>query len=100
MTLIEYLKKINSFYKNCMEIIGFIAAILTTAAFLPQVYKTWKTKDVSGLSLPMLIIFFVGIFGWLIYGVLKESPSMIFANSITIISSFLLLFFKIKYQKN
>tara|TARA_R110002050_G_scaffold94765_2_gene197188 strand:+ start:40395 stop:40646 length:252 start_codon:yes stop_codon:yes gene_type:complete len=83
-----------------MEIIGFIAAILTTAAFLPQVYKTWKTKDVSGLSLPMLIIFFVGIVGWLIYGILKESPSMIFANSITIVSSFLLLFFKIKYNKN
>ncbi|WNH08356.1 SemiSWEET family sugar transporter [Thalassobellus suaedae] len=83
-----------------MEIIGFVAAILTTAAFLPQVYKTWKTKDVSGLSLPMLAIFFVGVLGWLIYGVLKESPSMIFANSITIISSFLLLFFKIKYQKN
>ncbi|MFI1772962.1 SemiSWEET family sugar transporter [Thalassobellus citreus] len=83
-----------------MEIIGFIAAILTTAAFLPQVYKTWKTKDVSGLSLPMLIIFFIGIVGWLIYGILKESPSMIFANSITIVSSFLLLFFKIKYHKH
>ncbi|MFI1745043.1 SemiSWEET family sugar transporter [Thalassobellus sediminis] len=82
-----------------MEIIGFIAAILTTAAFLPQVYKTWKTKDVSGLSLPMLIIFFIGIVGWLIYGILKESPSMIFANSITIVSSFLLLYFKIKYHK-
>jgi MtN3 and saliva related transmembrane protein len=82
-----------------MEIIGFIAAILTTAAFLPQVYKTWKTKDVSGLSLPMLLIFFVGIIGWLVYGILKQSPSMIFANSVTIISSFLLLFFKVKYSK-
>jgi len=82
-----------------MEIIGFIAAILTTTAFLPQVYKTWKTKDVSGLSLPMLFIFFIGICAWLIYGFLKDSPSMIFANSITIISSFLLLFFKLKYSK-
>ena len=66
-----------------MELIGFIAAVLTTAAFLPQVYKTWKTKDVSSLSLPMLLLFFVGIICWLIYGVLKESPSMIFANTIT-----------------
>jgi MtN3 and saliva related transmembrane protein len=82
-----------------MEIIGFIAAILTTTAFLPQVYKTWKTKDVSGLSLPMLLIFFIGIIGWLVYGILKQSPSMIFANSVTIISSFLLLFFKVKYSK-
>ncbi len=40
-----------------IEIIGLIAAFLTTAAFLPQVYKTWKTKDVSSLSLPMLLCF-------------------------------------------
>ncbi|WP_298238628.1 SemiSWEET transporter [uncultured Algibacter sp.] len=82
------------------EIIGFIAAILTTGAFLPQVYKTWKTKDVSSLSLPMLIIFFIGIVAWLVYGILLESPSMIFANIITVVSSFLLLYFKIKYGKN
>ena len=82
-----------------METIGFAAAILTTTAFLPQVYKTWKTKDVSGLSLPMLLIFFVGIILWLIYGFLMNSPSMIFANSITVGSSFLLVYFKIVYTK-
>ena len=84
---------------NNTEIIGFIAAFLTTAAFLPQVYQTWKTKDVSGLSLPMLLMFFVGIFLWLIYGFYKESPSMILANIITIISAFFLLYFKIRYSK-
>jgi MtN3 and saliva related transmembrane protein len=84
---------------NNIEIIGFIAAVLTTAAFLPQVYQTWKTKDVSSLSLPMLILFFIGILLWLIYGFLKESLPMIFANSITILSVFLLMFFKMKYGK-
>ena len=84
---------------NYIEIIGFGAAILTTAAFLPQVYKTWQTKDVSSLSLPMLILFFIGIVTWLIYGFLKNSPSMIFANSITVVSSFLLMYFKIKYSR-
>ncbi len=39
-----------------IEIIGLIAAVFTTAAFLPQVYQTWKIKDVSALSLPMLTI--------------------------------------------
>lgn len=82
-----------------METVGFAAAILTTSAFLPQVYKTWKTKDVSGLSLPMLLIFFIGIVLWLIYGFLMDSPSMIFANSITVVSSFVLLYFKIKHTK-
>jgi MtN3 and saliva related transmembrane protein len=83
---------------NYIEIIGFVAALLTTAAFLPQVYKTWKTKDVSGLSLPMLAMFFVGILAWLVYGLLKDSPSLIFANSITLVSAFVLVYFKIKYH--
>lgn len=82
-----------------IEIIGLCAAVLTTAAFLPQVYKTWKTKDVSALSLPMLALFFVGVLLWLIYGVLLSSPSLILANSITIISVMILFVFKIKYSK-
>ena len=82
-----------------IEIIGLIAAFLTTASFLPQVYKTWKTKDVSSLSLPMLTMFFIGVVMWLIYGVLKESLAIILANAITVISLFLLVYFKIKYRK-
>ena len=83
-----------------IEIIGLIAAFLTTAAFLPQVYKTWKTKDVSSLSLPMLTMFFVGVIMWLIYGLLIESLAIILANAITLISLFLLVYFKLKYSKN
>jgi len=82
-----------------MEIIGFLAAILTTVAFLPQVFQTWKTKDVSGLNLLMLLIFSIGILLWLVYGILLKSPSIIFANIITAISSSLLVFFKVKYHK-
>lgn len=81
-----------------IEIIGLIAAVLTTAAFLPQVYKTWKTKDVSSLSLPMFSMFFIGVVMWLIYGLLIESPAIILANTITVFSSFLLVYFKIKYR--
>ena len=84
---------------NYIEIIGFIAAILTTAAFLPQVYKTWKTRDVSALSLPMLIMFITGITLWLVYGLYIHGPSMVVANSITIGSSIVLIYFKIKYSK-
>jgi len=84
---------------NYIEILGFIAAVLTTAAFLPQVYKTWRTKDVSGLSLTMFLMFFTGISLWLIYGFLIKSPPLILANAITVISSFLLLYFIIKYGK-
>ena len=82
-----------------IEIIGLLGAVLTTAAFLPQVYQTWKTKDVSGLSLPMLAMFFIGVLLWLIYGVLLSRPSLILANSITAISALVLIYFKIKYNK-
>ncbi|MDA9027134.1 SemiSWEET transporter [Flavobacteriaceae bacterium] len=82
-----------------IEVIGLIAASLTTYAFLPQVYKTWKTKDVSGFSLPTFSLFFIGIIFWLVYGIYLESLSMIFANTITLISSFTLLVFIIKYRK-
>jgi len=89
----------HAFTIDYIEIIGLIAAVLTTSAFLPQVYKTWKTKDVESFSLPMFLIFFIGILFWLIYGVLVKSIAMILANSVTIISSFLLLYFKVKYSK-
>jgi len=84
---------------NYVEIIGFAAAFLTTAAFLPQVYKTWKTKDVSALSMPMLLMFITGIILWLVYALYIDSPSMIVANTITTGSSVLLIYFKIKYSK-
>ena len=82
-----------------IEIIGFAAAFLTTASFLPQVYKTWKSKDVSGLSLPMFLMFFAGIILWFVYGWFINSPSMLLANGITIISSFLIIVFIFKYGK-
>jgi len=84
---------------DSIEVLGLIAACLTTYAFLPQVFKTWKTKDVSAFSLPTFSLFFVGIVFWLVYGILKESLSMILANTITLVSSFTLLVFIFKYRK-
>tara|TARA_Y200000002_G_C22550727_1_gene608090 strand:- start:459 stop:731 length:273 start_codon:yes stop_codon:yes gene_type:complete len=81
------------------EGIGLLAAVLTTYSFLPQVYKTWKTKDVSAFSLTTFSLFFVGIICWLIYGVHKESLSMILANTVTMILAFMILVFIIKYRK-
>ncbi|WP_201739438.1 SemiSWEET family sugar transporter [Dokdonia sinensis] len=84
---------------NNIEIIGLIAAFLTTASFVPQVYKTWKTKDVSGLSLPMFSMFTLGIILWLIYGIYSNSISIILANTVTVVLSFMLVYFKLKYSK-
>jgi MtN3 and saliva related transmembrane protein len=83
---------------DLIEVLGMIAAVLTTASFLPQVYKTWKTKDTKSLSLTMYVCFFIGIVLWLIYGFLIDSLPMILANGITTITTFLLIVLKLKHK--
>ena len=65
------------------ELIGFIAAVCTTFAFLPQVIKVWKTKQTKDLSLRMYIVMFIGIFLWFVYGLRINSLSIILANIVT-----------------
>ena len=65
------------------EIIGLIAAVCTTFAFIPQVMKVWKTKQTKDLSLRMYSIMFIGILLWLFYGIRTDSLSIIMANVVT-----------------
>ena len=51
-----------------VDIFGYFAAILTTAAFLPQLIKTLKTKKADDVSLTTLIMFIIGVLSWIIYG--------------------------------
>jgi len=81
------------------EIIGLIAALFTTIAFVPQVYKTWKSKSADSLSLTMYIVFFIGIVLWLIYGIHLNSLAIILANSITSVLALLLIVFKLKFRQ-
>ena len=67
------------------EIIGLIAAVCTTFAFIPQVMKVWKTKQTKDLSLRMYSIMFIGIILWLVYGIRINSLSIILANVVTAI---------------
>jgi MtN3 and saliva related transmembrane protein len=78
------------------EIIGYFAAFLTTASFLPQVLKALKTKDTTGISLIMYLMFISGVILWLIYGILLENKIIIFANLITLILAGIVLLVKIK----
>jgi MtN3 and saliva related transmembrane protein len=83
---------------NNSKIIDLMAAVLTTAAFVPQVYKTWKSKSADSLSLTMYIVFFTGVILWLIYGIQINSLSIIIANSVTSILTLLLIIFKRIYK--
>lgn len=78
--------------------IGSIAAILTTGAFVPQVIKVIKTKDTSALSLGMYSMQICGVFLWLIHGIHIKDVALIGANSITFLLSLIILTYKIKYK--
>lgn len=77
------------------EIIGYVAASLTTASFLPQAFKTLKTRDTRALSLGMYSIFTTGVFFWLIYGLYISNRAIVFANAITFLLAAMILSFKI-----
>ncbi|WP_203229461.1 SemiSWEET family sugar transporter [Aureibaculum marinum] len=83
---------------NSIEIVGLVAGGLTTASFVPQVYKTYKSKSTDSLSLTMLIVFFIGIILWLIYGIYVNSIAMMLTNSITAVLSFILIYFKLRLK--
>lgn len=78
--------------------IGFIAAILTTVSFLPQVIQVWKTKSTKDISLGMFSIFSLGVLLWLIYGILIQDWIVFMANLITLILASIILNFKLKYK--
>jgi len=82
-----------------MEMIGLIAASLTTAAFVPQVVQTWRTKSAEGISLGMYLIFCIGLLLWLIYGISKQDIPVIAANAATLLLALTILYFKISFRK-
>jgi len=82
-----------------IDILGYVAAFITTSSFVPQVIKTVKTKDTSGISILMYSLFFIGIILWLVYGILINSKPIIFANGLTAIFSAIILYYKITEPK-
>ncbi|MGB4498410.1 MAG: SemiSWEET transporter [Methylococcaceae bacterium] len=78
-----------------IEILGYVAATLTTVSFLPQAILTIRTRDTDGLSLSMYSTFTLGVLGWLIYGILLKNNVIVIANSITLFLATLILSFKL-----
>jgi MtN3 and saliva related transmembrane protein len=76
------------------DLIGYIAASLTTLAFAPQALKSWRSRDLSGISLGMYSLFTLGVGLWFIYGLLIDSWPIILANAITLCLSGLVLVLK------
>ena len=80
------------------DLIGSVAAVLTTASFIPQAWHSFKTRDVSGISLGMYSVFTVGVALWLLYGVLLQSWPLMIANSITLLLASAILGMKLRFN--
>ena len=81
-----------------ITIMGFVAALLTTCAFLPQVIKTCRMKETRDISLWMYLIFTIGVSLWLGYGILIGDYPILIANGATLILALIILVAKIRYK--
>jgi MtN3 and saliva related transmembrane protein len=84
---------------DLIEIVGLIAGLCTTMAFLPQVIKVWQHRSTKDISLMMYIIFCFGVALWFFYGFFVGSLALLLANAVTFILAFFILLMKIKNLK-
>ncbi|MFN6956550.1 MAG: SemiSWEET transporter [Acetobacteraceae bacterium] len=79
-----------------IEVLGLAAGAMTTAAFVPQALRTWRTNSARDFSLPMLLLFCTGLFLWLVYGLMIASASVVAANAITLPLAAYILWVKLR----
>ena len=80
---------------NTVDLIGYVAAALTTGSFVPQALLTLRTRDVSGVSRGMYTAFTLGIALWLGYGVATRQWPIVVANTVTLALAATILWVKI-----
>ena len=81
-----------------IDALGFLAGALTTASFLPQVLKSWSTRDLSGISLRMYGLFTAGVTLWLAYGLLVNNRPIVLWNAVTLLLAGTVLALKLRHR--
>ena len=81
-----------------VDALGLLAAILTTISFVPQAWHSFKTRDVSGISLGMYSVFTVGVALWLLYGWLLGAWPIVIANIVTLVLALAILAMKLRFR--
>jgi MtN3 and saliva related transmembrane protein len=82
---------------TALNVLGFVAGVLTTTAFIPQVLKIWKTRSARDISLAMYAVFTSGVVLWLVYGLALGSLPIIVANVLTLVLALAVLVMKLRY---
>ncbi len=79
--------------------LGFVAAVCTTGAFVPQVLLVWRERGAPGLSIGMYLLFITGVVLWLLYGVAIKSWPVAVANGLTLILASSVLGMKLYFER-
>ncbi|MCS6809778.1 MAG: SemiSWEET transporter [Tepidimonas sp.] len=82
-----------------IDAIGTLAAVLTTASFVPQAWLTWRTRNVAGISLGMYSAFTLGVALWLVYGLLLRAWPIVLANAVTLALASMILVMRLRYGR-
>ncbi len=82
-----------------LDLLGLTASAFTTSSQIPQVIRTYKTRDVSGISLSTYVIITLGLLLWLTYGVIKQDIPLIVANSTMVLLTFAITIMKVLFEK-
>lgn len=80
-----------------IETVGLAAGSLTTASFIPQVFKILRERNTAGISLVMYGAFNLGVALWLIYGIAVGSLSIVASNAVTLVLAGIVLAMKLRH---
>ena len=84
---------------NALDLLGLVATCFTTTSFVPQVWRTWKTRDVSGISLPTYVIITIGLALWLVYGWLRGDMPLMVANAVMVVLTGAITVMKLRFEQ-
>jgi MtN3 and saliva related transmembrane protein len=80
-----------------LDYTGYLAALCTTGAYIPQVLRVWRTRSTRDISLKMFLVLVTGLALWLTYGIWRAEIPLILANGVTLVLASTILFFKLKH---
>ena len=84
---------------HLLTLAGYLAAVLTTVSFVPQLIRVWRLRSARDISLTMFLVFSLGVFLWLIYGISLHSIPMMLANGLTLALSLTILILKLRFDR-
>ena len=84
---------------TAIQILGMSAGSISAITFLPQVIKTWRSKSAGDISLLTFTFATISVIMWLVYGIILKDIPIIYTNSLVLICSLIMLYFKFRFKQ-